>query len=218
MIFLSAVPVAIINDRAAAKWLNETDLQIPTTVPETRARRNSRLGRTCLRALLFCITGKAGWIFRTDPQGKPFVLSACGTAGPHISLSHTHGMIAVALSPTHPLGVDVEYHRHRDFAALAAYAFGPDEQHYVAQGGAPAFYKIWTLREAIAKATGEGLPSAADGRSRIAAPQRDGAWSEAAWNLFYTRPDAEHSLALATRGQADWNDGKITVLPAASLL
>jgi phosphopantetheinyl transferase len=76
-------------------------------------------------------------------------------------------MVAVAMARAGALGVDIERHRARDFAALAAQAFGPAERAEVGIHGADAFYRIWTLREAMAKATGEGLALAANGRDLV---------------------------------------------------
>ena len=61
------------------------------------------------------------------------------------------------------IGVDIEYlGRSRPFRDIADAAFGAGERRSVEAGGAAAFYRIWTLREALAKATGRGLPMVVD--------------------------------------------------------
>ena len=51
------------------------------------------------------------------------------------------------------IGVDIERLKPgRPFADLARMAFGPMENAEVARSGEPAFYRIWTAREALAKA------------------------------------------------------------------
>ena len=99
------------------------------------------------------------------------------------------------------LGIDVEYHRPRDYHALAAHAFGPAEHAEVAADGADAFYRIWTLREAIAKATGEGLALAANGRDLLRRdPRVPGYCTDHAgkrWHLASVRIAPDVSLAVA---------------------
>jgi hypothetical protein len=178
---------------------------------ETAAKEEiSAAAHRLMRALLYSVTKRGDWVFTPGPRGKPLAILADGTPGPHISLSHTPGLVACALSPAHPVGIDVERHRPRDFAALAAYAFGPRERAFVAAGGMATFYKIWTLREALAKATGEGLAAAADGCDRIGRPGSSGAWTDDAWNFYAAEPKAGYSLALATQGEAAWNEDGIS--------
>ena len=73
------------------------------------------------------------------------------------SLSHSGPLALVALSG-HPVGVDVELIRPRR-AALPRYALTAEELvRYEALGGDwPAFYALWTRREAWCKYTGLGL-------------------------------------------------------------
>ena len=172
--------------------------------------RSSLLARAASRALLARHTGRADWRIERDSLGKPFVLSPTGAPGPAVSLSHTGETVAVAVAGAGALGVDIERHRRRDFAALAAQAFGVEEQAEVAREGADAFYRIWTLREAMAKATGEGLSLAANGRDLVA-----GGGSESyrrieaegrVWHLAWARPDPALSVAVAhaDAGGEEW--------------
>jgi len=91
----------------------------------------------------------------TDTRGKPIV---CGASMRHISIAHTGNLVAAAASAIGPVGIDVE-HRDpaRDLNRLALAAFGPAECQAVASQGVSAFYRVWTLREAISKATGDGM-------------------------------------------------------------
>ena len=149
--------------------------------------RASRAAHAALLALVARETGEAGWRLRREASGRPVLVSAAGAAGPAVSLSHSSAAIAVAMAWTGRVGIDIERHRRRDFEALAGYAFGPAEQREVAGEGAAAFYRIWCQREAIAKATGEGLARVTDGRD-IAA----GDWQLSHWSI-----GGEYSLAIA---------------------
>jgi phosphopantetheinyl transferase len=102
------------------------------------------------------------------------------------------------------VGVDIELHKpSRDFAGIAEYAFGKNEQETVSRFGAESFYAIWTLREAIAKATERGLRQVTDSVDRVAAgPFQEARWSNLdgeSWWLMHERPANDLSLAVALR-------------------
>ncbi|HTX84476.1 MAG TPA: 4'-phosphopantetheinyl transferase superfamily protein [Streptosporangiaceae bacterium] len=76
-------------------------------------------------------------------------------AGLHASVSHSGEVVAVALTPRGPLGVDVEAVRLIDFAAIAESVCTPAERIHVRAEA--DFFTVWTRKEAVLKATGEGL-------------------------------------------------------------
>ena len=75
----------------------------------------------------------------------------------HFSLSHTKGACLCALSDA-PVGVDIEPILPRR-ESLWKHCLTPEEfSRFQAQnGGWEEFYRIWTLKEAWCKYTGEGL-------------------------------------------------------------
>jgi 4'-phosphopantetheinyl transferase len=167
------------------------------------ARRRSLLARAMLRRMLVRVTGiPLGWMFDAEPSGRPIARNASCRRIPSISLSHSDGWVAVAVSNAGPIGIDIETHRpRRSFNKVAAAAFGPDERWLVAAEGAPAFYRIWTLKEAMAKASGVGLAEVADRIDRAASGPKEGVWrakvGSAPWWLAHARPVTDVSLALA---------------------
>jgi 4'-phosphopantetheinyl transferase len=195
------------EDRFAAQRSNNPTVQ-----------RNSLLAKALLRALLFHATHKMDWSIKPDKHGKPSVWSHAGKLGPAVSLSHSRGMIACALSQSHTIGIDVEYHRPRYFTDIASLAFGPTEQTYACAYGVESFYKIWTLREARSKATGEGLASAANGSDQITRPWENGCWTDREWNFFYRSLGSEYSMAIATQDETDWSQASLTAVPPEDLL
>lgn len=170
--------------------------------------------RALLRAVLAQVTGRRDWLLRPDARGKPFAFLPDGSAGPFLSLSHSGQNVAVAVGSGGPLGIDVEMHRARDFARLAAYAFGPQEAVVAARRDAD-FYRLWTLREAMGKATGDGLRLAADGVDKILAPETAGVWLQDDWGLFSCTENSA-SLAIAQRVQKSeilaWNAAALSRL------
>jgi phosphopantetheinyl transferase len=113
------------------------------------------------------------WCFEREVRGRPAVRAdlAHGQArGLRFSLSHTDGLVAVAVSRDWPVGVDVEsLQRPLELPsispALLADAERPwfDELPEVEQR--TAFLNLWTMKEALLKAHGVGI---ADGLNHIA--------------------------------------------------
>ena len=71
-------------------------------------------------------------------------------------------MCSVAVTPVAPLGVDVEFEKPlTDWRAVAARFFSPAERAQLAALAEAdrehGFYRCWTSKEAVIKATGEGL-------------------------------------------------------------
>lgn len=82
-------------------------------------------------------------------HGKPHLP---GT-GLFVSVSHSHHLVAVAVTRTAPVGIDVEHVAPRDTAGLSRVVLAPDES----ASDAADFYRYWCRKEAVVKATGDGL-------------------------------------------------------------
>ena len=187
-------------------------------------RRRSLVARCLLRTVLEEVTGTGGseWAFTTNSKGKPFAIHPSGIAAPEISISHSGSVVAAAATTMGQLGVDVEQHRcDRSFAEIAEYAFGPEEAGEAAVSQRD-FYRIWTLREAMAKATGKGLAMAADGRDRVHGVPVSGCWEReiegAFWRAAHFEPVTGYSLAIAVKvehsaRQHHWSDEAVEWLP-----
>lgn len=218
MIYWASFSTEAFHDKAFPLcWTSEDVVYAEKRTRNPAIRDMHLLIRGTLRALLFHVTRRRDWCFAAEPGGRPCVRSGTGERGPHISLSHTKGMMACAVSETHPVGIDVQYHRTLAFADVVSMAFGPQEQAYVSTFGALAFYKIWTLREARAKALGEGLALAADGQDQILMPWKVDAWTEGQWRCFFTRPSSSHSLSIVASGQGVWGEARPLSIPFSTL-
>jgi 4'-phosphopantetheinyl transferase len=80
-----------------------------------------------------------------------------------MSVCHAGDLVVVALTDTCEVGVDVEQVRDIDTAAMCRHILAPGE---VAPTDPAAFFALWTRKEAVVKATGDGI--AAMARVRLA--------------------------------------------------
>ncbi len=104
----------------------------------------------------------AAWRFAEGPHGKPEVVREPGVPPLRFNLSHTHGLVAVAVTLAHDVGIDVEIvDQKRAGLEFAERAFAPAEVALLRAASSDAlpgtFFAIWTLKEACIKALGGGL-------------------------------------------------------------
>jgi 4'-phosphopantetheinyl transferase len=162
------------------------------------AARDALAARAALRALLAKETGHGVWDLRADASGKPFAWTREGEPGPAVTVSHSAGIVAVAVGAQGAaLGIDIEFHRPRKYDRVAAYVFGSAERAAVEAGGAEAFYRIWTAREARAKATGRGLAEVLVGGDRVGAGDDLGCWRQDGFFFRHQRPFQHYSMTIA---------------------
>lgn len=132
-----------------------------------RDRRDYAAAHALLRTALSeyakrpAASAPADWRFDTIAGGKP-VLAPETPAPLAFNLSHTRGCVAVAVTAGAPVGIDVEaLDREPDVDGVADRFFGPDEVAWLrradGRGRKERFFRLWTLKEAYLKATGEGI-------------------------------------------------------------
>lgn len=107
-------------------------------------------------------TAPADWRFDIGTHGCPSVVSSqAGTPPLAFNLSHTDGLVAVAVSRGRPVGVDVERVDRIVTEGVAERHFAPAEvadlRALPPPAQARAFFDYWTLKEAYIKARGLGL-------------------------------------------------------------
>lgn len=161
-------------------WLHESPFTVPAPMlscltdaehaqalrfhrPEDRMQRLAATAykRVLLGQALAC--DPAGLRFSAHPQGKPYILSggAGASALPEFNVSHTDGAIAIAVGAT-AVGVDIEHVGGCEFDwNVAPLCFNKGERAAIAAAGASQrsihAYALWTRKEALLKATGQGL-------------------------------------------------------------
>jgi len=128
-------------------------------------RRRYLLTRALVRTVLsryFLISPKE-WAFSKNAYGRPEVVNVeANEAGVSFNISHTHGLIILAVAKRRALGVDIVNLQSREASMdVAARYFAPaevevlsstarDRQHY-------RFFEYWSFKEAYVKARGMGL-------------------------------------------------------------
>ena len=93
-------------------------------------------------------------VFEYDANGKPSIL---GHPEIFFNLSHCRKAVACVVADS-PVGIDVEETR-RFSDSIARYTLDDEEYESVVKADNPsqAFIRLWTMKEALLKYTGEGL-------------------------------------------------------------
>jgi len=99
--------------------------------------------------------------FGREARGKPCLVDPAGIG---FNLAHTGDLMLLAVTPGVPVGVDIERVRRLKAAQDIARRFftGREAGWLRAFEGAAvdrAFFRLWTRKEAVLKATGEGISS-----------------------------------------------------------
>jgi 4'-phosphopantetheinyl transferase len=169
-------------------------------------------GRAVLRLLLAQYTGTpaAKIQFRYGPNGKPSLSDSNGTML-HFNVSHCDDLALIAFGRSCDLGVDIERIRWLDdFDELVERFFSPRESacfgSLAAELKPVAFFNLWTRKEALLKATGDGICSSLNRvevtflpnePARLLALPENGVVSE--WTLCELAPAAGYAAAVAIR-------------------
>ena len=92
--------------------------------------------------------------WQTTTEGKPFIEN-CPV---EFSITHTDGIVGVAVSEYHPVGLDIEKIRPMRKGFSARY-FSEQEQAKICAANDPdeALIRLWTAKESVGKHQGTGL-------------------------------------------------------------
>ena len=140
----------------------------------------------------------ADWRFETNSYGKPHLVPRGGLGDLRFSLTHTRGMVAIALAYGTEIGIDVEARERmgRLDLEIADSHFTPEEVQALRtlpheDARRDRFLRLWTLKESFVKATGRGLSQPLDEFTVLVDPVRfvehkrlgGGRWYGADWRL-----------------------------------
>jgi 4'-phosphopantetheinyl transferase len=150
------------------------------------------------------------WLFTVEPSGKPLIEPSQNQPDLRFSLSHCRTACAIVITRSRDCGIDIEdYKRRVNYIKVAAKMFTGDEVELIRDydDQREAFFRLWTLREARAKATGTGLANSASefgfqlDDDDISYQPYNAADTEDDWQLATLEPLRDHILAVAIHRQ-----------------
>lgn len=123
------------------------------------------VSRGLLRFLLGCYLGMppGALRFRSGQHGKPGLeYGLCGGRRLKFNVSHSGGLILIAIALDHEVGIDIEYVSPTvDFTGFASSIFSSAERNWLLQSPPVQrqlhFFRCWARKEALAKGLGEGI-------------------------------------------------------------
>jgi 4'-phosphopantetheinyl transferase len=141
-------------------------------------------------------------------HGKPILAWPDGRRSPSFSLSHTAGLVVLAVAAGE-VGVDVERVRDHRVEEIGSLALSDLERVRIGEEAdcdAPAaFLRLWTRKEAYLKGIGLGIVHTP---ARVTFADRDGSWTkviddrvETGWHARLLDLDSRWIAALAVEGQ-----------------
>ena len=146
---------AVFNRVSLENLLPAEELEKAQRFLHQQDRQRYIVRKHVLRLLLARVLGiNPGQLdFQVTANKKPCV------QGIEFNVSHSNNYIVILLASL-PAGIDIEYINPLfQFEDLMELCFNPEEQEFIRKASNPLvnFYTLWTRKEAILKATGEGL-------------------------------------------------------------
>ncbi len=219
-------------------WMNPEEAARQARFLFDRHRHQFLVARALVRSTLsrYAALAPADWRFVNNAWGRPDIDPGHGLGGLCFNLSHTDGLVAVAVAraevearPATPdparrawpeLGVDVEDTWRRSHTdQIAEHFFAPAE--VAALRALPQarqharFFELWTLKEAYIKARGMGLAISLhsfaydlDGRGIGLTIDPSLGDTREGWQFHLSAPTERHRLALAVRFPDAAGDGR----------
>jgi 4'-phosphopantetheinyl transferase len=168
------------------------------------------LAHGLLRHALNTVAGPRLWVFRNSAHGKPEIALPAADGSPlHFNLSHTEGLAVCAVGRNVEIGIDAEKIRSDiDVMELANRFFSQRDvallHEVTGDERCCRFYRLWTFKEAVAKATGLGLAMPLDQFWFTLSPLTVGfapGMGETAtdWKIVERANGNSHRMALALR-------------------
>lgn len=209
-------PEAIADEEllaAYARWMNPEEAGRQARFLFARHRHQFLVARALVRTTLsrYADVSPAGWQFVTNAYGRPDVAPEHGLGDLRFNLSHTDGLVAVAVARGE-VGVDVEDTWRRSHTdQIAEHFFAPREvsglRRLPQERQHGRFFDLWTLKEAYIKARGMGLAISLhrfaydlDGGPAITlAIDPEVGDTPQGWQFYLDAPTDRHRLALAVR-------------------
>ncbi len=141
--------------RAVEEVLSDRELEKAGRMFIQKDKERYIVSKFCLRTIL-------GLCLQVPPNEVNFIFHEYKkpTAnGIEFNISHTGDYVLIAIGPT-PLGIDIEHlNRDFDFKSILDITFSKKEIDYIGDKDIDPtnFYVMWTRKEALLKASGEGV-------------------------------------------------------------
>ncbi|WP_170309699.1 4'-phosphopantetheinyl transferase family protein [Litorilituus lipolyticus] len=162
------------TDELASTWLTDKEYQVFTRRKAKSAKKEFVASRILIkqlvRAWLFnekrkfiggseALTFKSISVCFNEQLSRLEVFVRNKRLPVTVSISHSAGQVLIAFSPRAiELGVDIEkYKQKRNVIKLSEHFYHTLEAQMVNQLGEEYFYRIWTLKESLAKASQQGI-------------------------------------------------------------
>lgn len=175
-------------------------------------RRRYLITRALARTVLsrYMSGAPAGWVFSSNAYGRPELANpAEGGKDLSFNISHTHSLIALAVSRNRVVGLDVENILSRSaYIDIANHYFAPEEvaslHDIPAEHRQHRFFEYWTFKESYIKARGMGLqlplhrfsfhfPHAGSVRCQFEADFEDDVQR---WQFWQMQPSSQYLIAM----------------------
>lgn len=159
-------------DGSPPGWLDEKERSRLAAIPQHSGKEAYAFAHWALRSVLGsslgCPPRSVGFLRQPCPgcggaHGRPAIRDPDrGGEPPEFSMSHSGDHVAIAVAEA-TIGIDIESHPTPESVAGYLPFLHPREQQWL--GGRPAgelvrdFARLWTRKEAMAKATGQGMAS-----------------------------------------------------------
>jgi 4'-phosphopantetheinyl transferase len=159
--FDAEFPEARVAEFVAALSPPETERMHRLIFPA--ARRQFAVTRALQRHALSsheCAIQPSDWQFRTSAEGRPSLAPPFDRTGLHFNISHTEGVVAMAVCRHARVGIDVEKLGRAPLAVAERFFSSAEVAQLRALPAATQprrFLELWTLKEAYLKAVGTGL-------------------------------------------------------------
>jgi len=148
--------------------------------------------------------------FVTGEFGKPTLAPEFDSLGLHFNVTHTDGLVAIAVGRHRDIGLDAEniYERTTALRLARRYFTAEESRNLEALPLARQplrFYSLWTLKESWMKATGRGVGAGLDNVSFSLDDDHQvqglsfAAYDASDWRFWQYTPSKEHVVALALR-------------------
>lgn len=211
-----AVHVWILPLEVAGSRLGELGQLLDPEERERAARfklpglgRRFTVSRAGLRILLsrYLGTEPERLTFRYGSRGKPFLSPWRGQDHPQFNLAHSSELALVAVASGRIVGIDLERKQWKDsLQDIAKRYFSPTEcellQREVSrEAKADRFFALWSMKEAILKATGEGIADLTKVEVQPELRALSDEFDLMRWRLHEVTPIAGFSAALAVEGE-----------------